>query len=306
MDLWPSLQSFLQSVRAGSFSAAARDAGTTPSAFSKKVARLEAHLGVRLLLRGAKGLELTPEGQELFQRVDRAFEDVEDACMQVTRATEPRGLVRVSAAMDTGRDWLIPRIARFARAHPHVALEVSLSDRFVDLLAERFDVALRVGEFDDGRLMRRRLGRMRRCFCASPAYLRARGVPRRHEELAGHVKLAYLRGTQRDPWELPSGGRIHPEGPFASDNNAGLLQLVRAGLGVAWLPELTIAEDVQRGTLKVLVEHPPDPGMPISLAFPQGRLLAPRVRAFLDFFAEEARTSLHPSSPAAPSPRERR
>jgi LysR family transcriptional regulator, regulator for bpeEF and oprC len=302
LDLWPSLQSFLQSVRAGSFSAAAREAGTTPSAFSKQVAKLEAHLGIRLVVRGAKGLELTPEGQELFQRVDRAFEDVADACTQASRATEPRGRVRVSAPMDLGRDWLIPRMAGFAQAYPHVEVEVSLSDRFVDLLAERFDAALRVGAFEDGRLMRRGLGRMRRSFCASPAYLRARGTPRTHGELAGHVKLAYLRGNQRDPWEFPSGETLHPQGPFACDNNAGLRQWALDGLGVAWLPELTIAGDVRRGALKLLLAEHPEVGMPVSLAFPQGRLLAPRVRAFLDFFAQEARTSLHPS----PTPSGRR
>ncbi|SET75661.1 LysR family transcriptional regulator [Stigmatella erecta] len=302
MDLWPSLQAFLQSVRASSFSAAAREAGTTPSAFSKQVAKLEAHLGVRLVVRGAKGLELTPEGQELFQRVDRAFEDVADACTHASRATEPRGLVRVSAPMDLGRDWLVPRVAHFSRAHPQVEVEVSLSDRFVDLLAERFDAALRVGASDDGRLMRRALGRMRRSFCASPAYLRAHGTPRRHADLADHVNLAYLRGSQRDPWEFPSGGTLPPRGPFACDNNAGIRQGALDGLGVAWLPELTIAEDVRRGALKVLFGGQPEEGLPVSLVFPQGRLLAPRVRAFLDFFAQEARTSLNP----APTPSARR
>ncbi|ATB34045.1 LysR family transcriptional regulator [Melittangium boletus] len=292
MEIWPYLQAFIQSVRSGSFSAAAREAGTTPSAFSKKVAKLEAHLNLRLVVRGVHGLELTPEGLEFFHRVRQAFDDIEDACAQATRATVPRGRVRVSAPRDLGRLWLMPRIASFAQAWPQVELEVSLSDQFVDLIAERVDVAVRVGTFEDGRLARRRIGRLRRCFCASPAYLRARGTPRTIEELAGHVHLAYLRGGLRVPWQLPGGGQLEPRGPFAADSNDALRQLLLDGLGIASVPELSVAEDVKRGRLEVFLEDMSEEGLPISLAFVRGRPLAPRIRAVVDFFAEAARTSL--------------
>jgi LysR family transcriptional regulator for bpeEF and oprC len=293
MDSWLDLRAFIHSVRAGSFSAAAREAGTTPSAFSKRVAKLEAHLNIRLVVRGARGLELTPEGQEFHQRVQRALDDVEEACVQASQSHVPRGLVRVSAPLDLGRTWLLPRIASFARLHPQVELEVSLSDKVVDLLSERFDVAIRVGLNEDGRLMRRSIGRFRHCLCAAPSYLRERGTPRTVEELAGHVRLVYLRGNLHEAWELPSGERLMTRGAYAADSNEALRQLALDGLGVARLPELTVSEDVRRGTLKRLLEDGPEEGgLPIALVFPQGRQLASRVRAFVDFFANEARRSL--------------
>jgi LysR family transcriptional regulator, regulator for bpeEF and oprC len=284
MDRWPQLHAFVRSARAGSFSAAARAAGTTPSAFSKQVARLEQALGVRLVVRGARGLALTPEGQALFERVQRGLDDIDDACTQASRGAEPRGLVRVSAPVELGQGWLVPRLTGFHRAHPQVEVELALSDRFVDLVTERFDVALRVGTHEDGRLLRRRLGRLRRCFCASPAYLKAHGTPRTSEAMADHVHVAYLRGSLRVPWELPSGARLNPRGPFAVDSNEAVRRLALAGLGVAWVPELTVAADLQRGTLKPLLGEAREQGLPIDLVFAQGRLLAPRVRAFVEYF----------------------
>ncbi|MET0406420.1 MAG: LysR family transcriptional regulator [Cystobacter sp.] len=293
MDSWSDLQAFIHSARAGSFSAAAREAGTTPSAFSKRVAKLEERLKLRLVVRGARGLELTTEGQEFYQRVQRALDDVEEAYAQASREREPYGLVRVTAQLDVGRDWLLPRLSGFARAHPHVQLEVSLSDKVVDLVAERFDVAVRVGTNGDGRLTRRLIGEFRHRLCASPAYLRERGTPRTVEELAGHSRLVYLRGHQHDAWDLSPVERLVNRGAYAADNNSSLQQLALDGLGVAWLPEFSVGEDIRRGALVPLLEDgPQEEGKPISMVLAQGRQLAPRVRAFVDFFAHEARHSL--------------
>ncbi|WP_437725543.1 LysR family transcriptional regulator [Sorangium sp. So ce861] len=290
---WPELLAFVDSVRAGSFSAAAREAGKTPSAFSKRVARLEEQLKLRLLVRGAGGLQTTPEGQELYLRVQRAMEDVQEACAHAAQARAPRGLVRVSAQPDVGRDWLIPRVASFAREYPQVELELSLTDKVVDLPAERFDVALRVGEVDDGRLTRRSLGRFRSCLCAAPSYLRARGAPRTVEELAGHVLLSYLRGNRQEAWNPATKQWMTMRAPYAADSNPALRQLALDGLGIALLPELMVLEDLRRGALARLpLEGIDDEGFPISLVFPQGKQLSARVRAFVDFFADEARRSL--------------
>lgn len=292
MDPSPQLQAFVRSVRAGSFSAAAREAGTTPSAFSKQVARLEQRLGVPLVVRGGQGLVPTPEGQALFERVQRALDDIDDACEEAARATGARGRVRMSAPVELGHAWLVPRLPALQRAHPHIAIDLGLADRFVDLYAEQVDLALRVGVSDDGRLTQRRIGRLRRCFCATPAYLAAHGAPPTPEALVGHHQLAYLRGGLRVPWELPRGDRLAPQGPLAADSNEALRQLVLAGMGIAWLPEVTIAADLQRGALRQLFADTPEPGLPIHLVFPQARLLAPRVRAVVDFLAAAARTTM--------------
>lgn len=292
MERWSQLHAFVESARAGSFSAAARAAGTTPSAFSKMVGKLEASLGVRLLTRGARGLALTAEGEALHAEAQRAMDDLEEALVRVTPSTAPQGLVRVSGPLDVGRAWLLPRVADFCRAHPRVELEVDLTDRYVDLVAERFDVALRVGHVDDGRLLLRRVGRLRRGYCAAPSYLRAHGVPPTPEALADHAGLAYMRNGARVPWELPSGGRMLPRGSFAASSNESLRVAALDGLGVAWLPEIVMADDVRSGRLRVLFEDQREEGLPIHLVFPEGRLLAPRVRAFIDFFAQAARSSL--------------
>lgn len=293
MDLSPQLQAFVRSVRAGSFSAAAREAGTTPSAFSKQVARLEQKLGVPLVVRTGQGLQPTPEGEALFERVQRALDDITDACEEASRATGPRGVVRISAPVELGHAWLVPRLPALHRAHPQIAVELGLADRFVDLQAEQFDLALRVGGEGDGRLVQRRIGRLRRSVCATPAYLKAHGVPRTPEALGRHALLAILRGGRPVPWELPGGGRLVPQGPVAAaDSNEALRQLALAGMGVAWLPDVTIAADVKRGALRVLFADTPEAGLPIHLVFPQGRLLAPRVRAVVDFLAAAARTSM--------------
>lgn len=292
MDPSPQLQAFVRSIRAGSFSAAAREAGTTPSAFSKQVARLEQRLGVPLVVRGGQGLVPTPEGQALYERVQRALDDIDDACEEAARATGPCGLVRMTAPVEVGHAWLVPRLPALQQAHPHIAIELGLADRFVDLYAEQVDLALRVGVSDDGRLTQRRIGRLRRCFCATPAYLEAHGAPPTPEALVGHRQLAYLRGSLRVPWVLPGGDRLAPQGPLAADSNEALRQLVLAGMGIAWLPEVTIAADLQRGALRQLFADTPEAGLPIHLVFPQARLLAPRVRAVVDFLAAAARTTM--------------
>lgn len=288
----PRLQAFVRSLQAGSFSAAARDAGTTPSAFSKQVARLEHELGVPLLVRGGHGLAPTPEGQALFERLQRAFADIADACEQVTRGAAPRGLVRISAPVELGHAWLVPQLPALHAAHPQISVELALSNRFVDLVAEQFDLALRVGVADDGRLTQRRIGRLRRCFCAAPAYLKQRGTPQGPESLPDHQLLAILRGPLRIPWELPGGQRLTPQGPVAADSNEALRQLALAGLGVAWLPEITVAADLKRGALRQLFADRPEPGLPIQLVFLQSRQLAPRVRAVVDLLAARAKLSM--------------
>ncbi|AKT41496.1 LysR family transcriptional regulator [Chondromyces crocatus] len=292
MDPWPNLRAFVRSVRAGSFSAAAREAGMTPSAFSKLVSKLEAQLGVRLVVRGGQGLALTSEGQELYERVRRAFDDLDEAMVRVTQATTPRGLLRASVPLDLGRAWVLPRLSAFAGAYPELELEVGLTDRYVDPLSEQVDVVVRVGHVDDGRLVLRRIGRLRRQFYAAPSYLEARGTPQTPEALAGHTGLAYVRNGLRVPWELPSGGRLLPRGPIAADSNETLRAAALDGLGIAHLPEIVAEEDVRRGRLVCLLSEFREEGLPIHIAFPQGRLLPPRVRAFVDFFSEAARSTL--------------
>jgi DNA-binding transcriptional LysR family regulator len=133
---------------------------------------------------------------------------------------------------------------------------------------------------------------MRRRYYAAPSYLRARGAPRAPEELADHVGLAYVRNGARVPWELPSGARIAPRGPLTADSNETLRAAALDGLGVAWLPEIVAEEDAQRGRLELLLPDAVEEGLPIHIVLPQGRILPPRLRAFIDYFAEAARSSL--------------
>ncbi|EYF05361.1 Transcriptional regulator, LysR family [Chondromyces apiculatus DSM 436] len=247
---------------------------------------------MRLLLRGAQGLTLTAEGEALYERAQRTFEELDEALVQVTQATTPRGLLRASAPLDLGRTWVLPRLSRFAAAYPELELEVGLTDRYVDPLSERVDVVVRVGHVDDGRLVLRRIGRLRRQYYAAPAYLAARGTPRTPEELPGHAGLSYVRSGVRVPWELPSGGRLLPRGPVAADSNETLRAAAIDGLGIAFLPDIVAEDDVRCGRLVRLFGAYEEEGLPIHIAFPQGRLMPARVRAFVDFFSDAAKSTL--------------
>src|ERR1700689_79237 len=182
---------FVQAIELGGFSAAARALRMTPSAVSKLVARLEKRLGARLIHRSTRKLLLTAEGQTFLERAQRILADLDEAERAVAVGAVPRGLVRVNCYVPFGLHRLLPLIPRFTAAHPEVRLDIVLTDRVVDLIDERADVAIRVGPMSPSQLIARKLGQTRMAVVAAPAYLARRGVPQTPYDLAAHNCVAF-------------------------------------------------------------------------------------------------------------------
>ena len=279
---------FAQTARRGSFAAAARDLGGSPSTLAKSVARLENALGVKLFHRTTRQVRLTADGERLFHRCERVLAEFEDlqADAAGTRAA-PTGTLRVDLPIYYGRRFVMPLLATLLRKYPALTLEVRLQDGFADLVRDGIDLAVRMGELSDSTLVARRIDWQRLVMVASPQYLKANGTPRRLEELADHKAVAFrMPSTGRSrPWTLRQGRRsveMHPPQSVQVSDTEALGTAALLGLGLTQLPDYIVQDEVARGQLvPVLPDHQPAP-MPISAVVPSGRLVPPRVRVLLE------------------------
>lgn len=282
------MEAFVQVVDRGSFSAGARVLGMTPSAVSKLILRLEGRLGTQLVHRSTRKLQLTPEGRNFYERSVRVLADMDEAERCAAAGALPRGRVSINASVSFGHHVLAPLIPRFTRQHPEVTLDLALTDRVVDLMEERADVAIRWGELPSSELVARRLGTTRQVIVASPAYLSRYGTPHTPEELEAHNRLGYTRHRRSAEWALRVDGRTI-EMPTAGNVRAAdgetLRVLVVEGLGLARLSRYHVQGDIDAGRLvPVMEEFNPGDVAPIHAVYlgKAGRLPA-RVRAVLDF-----------------------
>jgi DNA-binding transcriptional LysR family regulator len=284
---------FVRVVEAGSFAAAARSLRTTPSAASKRVAGLEQRLGVRLLARTTRSLALTEPGAELFARASRILHDIESAEVAVSRhGGAPRGTLRVSVPTSFGEARVVPSLPRFLERHPEVSVELSVCDRFVDVVAERFDLAVRVGTVAAEGLVVRRLGEAAAVVVAAPAYLAARGAPAAPDDLLRHDCLRYTLVPAGHEWRFTDrrGTRAVPvSGRVASDHGGSLREAALQGLGLAWLPRYMVDDDLRTGRLVAVLTRWATRTYPIQAVLPPGRGPLPKTRAFVDFLVEVMR-----------------
>jgi DNA-binding transcriptional LysR family regulator len=297
MDTLGGIEYFTATVDAGSFAAAARRFGVTASAVSRRVAQLEADLGVPLLARTTRTLRLTDDGRAFHERCARILEELREARETIARtSTRPVGVVRVDAPLALGRVVVAPRLPELLTRHPELRVDLTVRDQYVDALAEGLDVLIRIGGLGESTLIARRLAVSQLVACASPAYLRRRGTPRTLADLARHDCLGYLREGRPAPWVFAAGtievsGRYH-----ANDANliaAGAL----AGQGITHVFDFLVADAIASGDLvQVLADHP-SPPWPIHALYPRNRHLLPKVGVFLDFLTEVF---------AGPKPRRRR
>jgi DNA-binding transcriptional LysR family regulator len=283
------MNAFVRVAERGSFAAAAEDLSLTPSALSKLVTRIEDRLGVRLLTRTTRKLALTAEGELFVARSREILASIEAAEAEVTAASErPRGHLRVSVGTAIAKQILGPTLPNFLDRYPEITVELHVSDRQADLVAEQIDVAIRSGALGDSTLVARKIAEAKRVICASPAYLRKHGSPQVPADLLQHNCLT-LPGPawSRWPFHTHEGiNRLEVSGSFTSDNADMLLDVAVAGLGIARLADFMIGRAVQRGDLVPLLvdSHVPDPFPMHALTVP-GRHRAPRIRAFIDFVA---------------------
>ncbi len=280
---------FAKVVEENGFSSAARALGMSRSAVSKEVRALEDRLGVRLLNRTTRRLHLTELGAVFYERCRRILAEAEAAEIAVSRLHgDPRGTLRVNAPVSFGVRHLAPALTGFMRRYPELSVDLSFTDRFVDLVEEGYDVVVRIARLPDSALIARRLCDSRRVVCASPAYWRARSRPRHPTELVAHECLGYAYLAEGREWRFrgPEGAvAVRPSGRFTANNGDALRAAALAGLGVALLPTFIVGEDLRRGRLEtVLEEFEPEPAG-IYAVWPHARHLAAKVRVFVDFLA---------------------
>lgn len=288
MGRWLEYEGFSRVAATGSFTAAAAELGISASAVSKQVRALEERLGVRLLQRTTRRVSLTAEGRGFYARLRDVLSDAAEAEQEVTQLqTELRGTLRVNAPMDFGVARLAAPLAEFAAAHPELSLEIELSDRFVDVIEEGFDLVIRIGNLAESSLVARRLAPCHRALCASPTYLAERGTPQRPRDLSKHVKIAYAYETERSWRFRGERGEERIDCPVRHRANNGqmMIALAREGLGVALLPTFLVADDLRSGRLEALLVDSVIGEIGIHAVYPHRKHLSNRVRHLVDFLA---------------------
>lgn len=291
MDQLVAMKVFAKVAERGSFAHAADELDISRAAASGHVANLEKHLGVRLLNRTTRRVGLTEDGAEFLRRCRRILDEVQDAeeTLRGSRS-KPQGLLRVDVPVSFGRYLLLPALPEFTRRYPAIELDIRLNDRVVDLVAERVDVALRVGALQQSGLVARRVAQMNIVTCASLAYLAERGEPSTPDDLREHRLLALTPPTGGSPeWTFPAPYtarrlKLH----FAMQFNAveGPIVAASAGLGIIHTVDLLVAEQVARGDLKLILKDYSMPGPTMSLVYPSAGHQSPKVRVFSDFAAD--------------------
>ncbi|MFO1303082.1 MAG: LysR family transcriptional regulator [Burkholderiales bacterium] len=285
------LTAFAETVRRGSFAAAARELGLTPSAVAKSVARLEADLGVRLLHRTTREVSLTSDGRELAERCRRVVDEIDALRSDAEGARgEPAGTLRLTAPITFGKRVLVPTIAALVARHPRLAVDLALSDRYADLVKDGLDAAVRVGVMRDSSFVARRIALQQLVFCASPAYLARHGRPASPQQLAGHRCLAFrMPSTGRiRPWEFTRNGRVVgdvPEARIVMNDGEAIVAAALCDAGIAQVPGYMAEDALRSGALVEIMKAHRPPALPISIVYAGGRLVTPRLRALVDALA---------------------
>lgn len=290
MDRLEALRLFCRLAERGSFSAAARDLKVKQSTASKWIASLEADLGASLVERTTRSVRITEAGQRLLGRardVLNAFEDLRAEFE--ARSAEPRGRVRVSVPVVFGRLFVVPAIADFLATHQEVSADLVMNDRYVNLVEEGFDLAVRVGVPTDTSARGRKLAESRRVVVAAPAYLEAHSRPKKPEDLRAHQCLVHGDANTSVVWRFgrdPSASvPVSVRGRFAANNSEAVMFLARRGLGVALLADWLVKDDLERGRLIPLLEDFTAPPAPVFALSPPGRFSSPTVRAMTEHLA---------------------
>lgn len=285
-----SLELFATVVAHGSFSAAGRLLGLTPSAVSRAIDRLEERLGVRLLLRSTRALTLTAEGHAYLCGARRILADLDDVEQEIADQGAPRGRLRISAALSHGRLCVVPLLGEFVHQYPHILVDIGLTDALIDIAAGQADVAVRFGPLADSPLTARKLGETRRVIVASPAYLARHGTPQQPEDLHDHNCLSFNFRRAEPIWPFCKDGRdyaLSVRGNIEANNGETLGQLAAAGAGITRVGAFSVADEIATGRLvPILEEFNPGDVESIHAVFVGGANTPARVRVFVDFLAE--------------------
>jgi DNA-binding transcriptional LysR family regulator len=284
MDL-EDLRTFVDVADAGGVSAAARRLGVSKSIVSRRLFRLEAELGVQLLARTTRGAALTEAGATFREHAARVRAEIDAALETILPAGELRGRLRIAAPLSLGPTHLAPVFAEMALRHPLLHVQASYSDRFVDIIGEGFDCAIRVGYLTDSNLIARRVGPLTGTLVASPDYIRKHGAPETPDDLLTHQAL--MQGAEA--WQFMDGDKtisIHPQGRFKADNGTAITAAAVAGVGIAWLPDHLIKSYLDSGALVQVMPRYPVPMAGIFIVRPPGQHPTRKVRVLTELLIE--------------------
>jgi DNA-binding transcriptional LysR family regulator len=291
MDLLQALRTFVRVIETGSFAAVARETNTNHSSVTRQVGALEEHFGARLFQRTTRRLSLTEDGHDLLQYAERMIQleqELEGAVGQ--QRVSPTGLVRIGVTT-AGAMLMTPRLRGLMDAHPALSIELVVRDQLGDLIEERLDVALHVGQPRDSSLLARRIGAFGRVLVAAPAYLEKRGAPMRPADLADHDCVIHEIGPESADWHFngPDGPEtIRVQGRFHANNAAVVRRAVLEGYGVAMVPEALIVDDVRLARLYRLLPNYQTERLPAFLLYPSRRHLPLRTRVVIEAIARDA------------------
>ncbi|WP_053185089.1 LysR family transcriptional regulator [Pseudomonas thivervalensis] len=295
------LQTFVEVADAGGVSPAALRLGVSKSIVSRRLVRLETELGVQLLARSTRGAALTEAGATFRDYAARVCAEIDIAKETILPAGALRGRLRVAVPLSFGPTHFAPVLAEMARRHPQLQIQTCYSDRFVDLITEGYDCAIRVGYLQDSNLIARRIGPIHGKLLASQGYIKAHGAPETPEEIVAHQAL--MQSTEA--WQFMDGDKIitvRPQGRFKADNGIALVAAATAGLGVAYLPDCLTHEHVTSGALVPIMTRYPPPPAGAYVVRPPGQHPARKIRVLtellIEYFGESPHLAVLPRSEA--------
>jgi DNA-binding transcriptional LysR family regulator len=290
MDRLSGMEAFVAVVETGGFSSAAKKLGLSRAVIGKRVAALEKAMGAQLLNRTTRQVSVTGVGAEFYERCRTIVSEFADASQELARnQIEPAGLVKLNAPMSFGQMHLTPVLLDFMQQYPKIIVQLTLSDRFIDVVAEGYDLVLRIGEIEDSSLIMRRIAILRRILCASPGYLSEAGTPVSPNELASHRILHYGLDRAGTHWHLvgpdeTTSVQVLPS--FCANNGEVLAAAAVAGQGIVLLPGFIIDVELQSGRLVRVLPDYEASSVELVALWPSNRLLATRVRRLIDFLVE--------------------
>jgi len=290
MNRLNSMVIFVEVVNGEGFTAAAEKIGLSRAQVSKSVMQLEAHLGTRLLNRTTRRVSLTEIGRIYYERCKAILHDIDEVeGIAREQTSKPHGRLTLSAPTSFGLLHLNEVITQYLQQYPQVQISLSLADRFIDVVAEGFDLVIRIAELEDSSLIARKIAPCKRVFCASPDYLHRQGIPKVPQDLAIHPCLIYSNELKPDTWVLhgPAGiESIRVNGPVCADNGDILKSAAIAGLGITLLPTFIVGAELNAGRLQQVLSDYCPPEISIYAVFPSRRYLSAKVRTFVDFLSD--------------------